>query len=180
MRFTSSDGPQAEDSWGLGVRVNRVDPVHTPRVFGDRDVEVDDYGLLVAANQDALKRLILAGVDLLVWHIGRHIDEIPGARFTDELELLAPAHSRFAGKDVDDAFERTVMVRAGFGVRVDVHCARPEFAGAGGGEVDGRRPVHSGRLGRIGVQVSPRDDFHSLAFPVDFPAHGARIPQGLL
>src|SRR5258708_24655863 len=56
---------------GLGLAsaaVDRVDPAHLFRWLGGRDVEVDDDGLLPAADDHALERLRAAGGDLLLWH----------------------------------------------------------------------------------------------------------------
>ena len=57
-----------------------VDRIHRIRVrpFHRSDVEIDHHGLLIAAYQNAFQRLIIAGIDLLVRHVGRHEDEIAG------------------------------------------------------------------------------------------------------
>ena len=43
------------------------------------------HGLVVAAYQHALQRLVGAGVDLLMRHVGRHEDEVAGAGLGHEL-----------------------------------------------------------------------------------------------
>jgi hypothetical protein len=58
-------------------------------------------------------------------HIGRYENKIAGAGFRGELQVLAPAHPRLALDDKDDAFEMTMMMRAGLGVGLDRHGARP-------------------------------------------------------
>lgn len=66
-------------------------------------------------------------------HVRRHEDEVPLARLGDKLQLVAPPHARAAFDDVDDRLEVAVVVGAGFGVRVDLHGAGPEFLGAAPG-----------------------------------------------
>src|SRR5579859_3708002 len=78
----------------LGVLVDRVDPAHFLRPFDGLDVEIDDDRIVVAAHQHAFERLVGRGVDLLVRHIGRDIDEVARARLGDKFEMLAPTHPR--------------------------------------------------------------------------------------
>src|SRR3954462_14046604 len=68
-------------------RVDVVDPVHFFRSLDHRDVEIHHHRLLTAAAEHARERLAVARVDLLVWHIRRHVDEIARAGLGDELEL---------------------------------------------------------------------------------------------
>lgn len=58
-----------------------------------------------------------------------------------------------------------MVVGAGFGVGVDVHCAGPEFLGAGAGEVDGCGAVHAGGLGCVGVEGVGGDDADAFVLP---------------
>ena len=55
----------------LGVLVDRIDPEDRFGLLHRLDVQVHHDGLVVAAHQDAFQRLVGAGVDLLVRHIGR-------------------------------------------------------------------------------------------------------------
>src|SRR5262245_21361471 len=79
-----------------GVTVHGIDPQHRLRLLDRLDVEIDRDRLAVAAHQHAFQYLVAAGIDLLMRHIGRHEDEIAGAGFRSELQLLAPAHPRLA------------------------------------------------------------------------------------
>ena len=106
-----------------------------------------------------------AGVDLLVRHVGRHVDEVARAGLGGELQLLAPAHARPAPHDVDHALEVAVVVGAGLGVGVDGHRAGPELLRADAGEVDRRLAIHAGCLGRVGVELAGRDDAHAVVLP---------------
>src|SRR5476651_2626691 len=73
------------------------------------DIEIDGDRFAIGAHQHAFQRLVRAGVDLLVRHIGRDVDEVAGPRLGDEFEPLAPAHPRLALHDIDDALEMAVM-----------------------------------------------------------------------
>ena len=103
----------------VGMSVDRVDPVNRFRLLHRFDVEIDDDGFLVAAHEDAFERLVGAGVDLLMRHVRRDEDEIARPCLGEEFEMVAPAHAGAPLDDVDDAFERAVMMRAGLGVGMD-------------------------------------------------------------
>ncbi len=104
----SADGAMAQKGGGAPARASANEAAQTAAVrdgsgstqqhrfgFLDRlDVEVHRHGLAVAAAQHALERLGRAGVDFLVRHIGRHVDEVARSGLGRELELLAPAHAR--------------------------------------------------------------------------------------
>lgn len=70
-----------------------------------------------------------------------------------------------------------MVVGAGFGVGVDVHCAGPEFLGAGASEVDGGGSVHARSLRGITIERVCRDDADAFVFPAvlgwrgDFRGH---------
>ena len=71
-----------------GQRVARVRPWHTFGVGDAVDVQVDDDRVLAAAGQHALQRLVVEGVDLLVWHERRDVDEPAGPRLVGVLQPL--------------------------------------------------------------------------------------------
>src|SRR6266542_205488 len=149
------------------VLVDRVDPANFFGFFDRLDIEVDDDGLVVAAHKHAFQGLIGRGVDFLVRHIGRDEDEIAGIGLGDIFEVLAPAHPRPAFDHVDDAFERAVMVRAGFGVGVDVDRAGPDLLRPDPGEIDRRGAVHAGGLRCVGVELVAGGDLDALGLPLD-------------
>src|SRR5690242_6636256 len=107
------------------MTVHGVDPQYRLRLLYRLDVEIDRDRLAVTAHQHAFQNLVAAGVDLLMRHVRRHEDEIAGAGFRSELQLLAPAHPRLALHHIDDAFKMAVMMRAGLGVGADRDRARP-------------------------------------------------------
>ena len=88
------------------VRMGRVDP-RTVSGFS-----TGSMSRLTATASPSLRHSthssasVGAGVDLLVRHVRRHVDEVARAGLGGELELLAPAHARAALDDVDHAFER--------------------------------------------------------------------------
>src|SRR3989454_10252584 len=108
----------------------------------------------------------------------RDVDEVAGAGFGDELELVAPAHARLAADYIDDALDRAVMVGAGLGLGVDDDGAGPEFLGAGAGVGDGGGAVHARGLRGVDVELVGVDDAHAVELPLGLGiAH--REPPGL-
>src|ERR1700748_3148387 len=79
--------------------------------------------------------------------------------------MLAPAHARLALHHIDDAFEMTVMMRAGLGVRLDGHGTRPQFLCPDACKVDRRLAVHPGRRRHVGIKLVPRNDTDAVMFP---------------
>lgn len=143
------------------------------RCFGWLNVEINHDGFLVAAHEDADERLLWVGVDFLMRRVGRHVDEIAGLGFGDILELIAPAHAGASAEHIDDAFERAVVMGAGFGIGLDVDRARPEFLGAGFGVVDGGGAGHAWGLGGVAVKFAAADDADAVIAPVGGLGHGA-------
>src|SRR4029079_11308356 len=117
----------------------------------------------------------VACVDLLVRNVRRHVDEIAGAGLGGELEPVAPSHPRAAADDVDDALDRSVMMRAGLRLRMDDHRAGPQLLGAHARVVDGRRPAHPRRLRGIAVELVGPHDAHAVVTPFRFGWHCALL-----
>src|SRR6185312_5152956 len=154
--------------------MDRVDPGDVFRPLRRLDVEIDDHGFIVGAHQHAFEHLVATGIDLLVRHVRRHVDEIAGPRFGDEFEMLAPAHARLSAQHVDHALERAVMMRAGLGIRMDMDGAGPDLLRTDAGVVDRRLAVHPGRLRGVGVERIAGDDPHAVMLPfrLVLVAHG--------
>ena len=138
----------------LGVLVEIVGPVDLFGALGRLDVEIHHYRLLSAANNHALERLRITGVDFLVRNEGRHVDEITWISFRHELEAIAPAHPSFALQDVNDAFHVPVVVRSGLRFGVDGDGACPELLRADPGVGNRRGARHPRSLRCIGVELS--------------------------
>ena len=102
-----------------------INPLHGFRLLHRLNVEVHDYRLAVATNQDAFQHLVRTGVDLLVRHEGRHVDEIAGPGLRDEFEPLALAQAGPALDHVNDALQRPVVMRPRLGIGMDVDRSRP-------------------------------------------------------
>ena len=95
--------------------------------LGAFDIEIDDDRFLTAADDNGFDGLVAAGVEFLVRDVGRGVDEIAGAGFVDEFEVLAPAEAGAAADDVENGFEFAVMVRAGARVGMNDDGAGPSF-----------------------------------------------------
>ncbi|KAK5561408.1 hypothetical protein LTR46_000213 [Exophiala xenobiotica] len=146
--------------------MSRINPFHALRVFDRHYIrQIHRNRLAVTPHEHTLQLLVLQGVDLLVRHVGRHVDEVARPGFGGELEGCAPSHARPAFDDVDDALEVAVVVGAGFGVGVDLDGARPESLCADAGHVHGRGAAHAGCLRGVGVQVVGRDDADAAGAP---------------
>src|SRR5262245_26871295 len=136
--------------------MDRIDPRYILRCFYRLDIEIDNDGFAVAADQHAFKRLIAAGIDLLMRHEGRHIDEIARPGLGDKFKTLAPAHPCLAPHDVDYAFERAVMMGASLSVGMDRYGAGPQFLCTNPRKVNCSTAIHPWCLGCIGVERSAR------------------------
>jgi len=90
------------------VPVDRINPADLFWPLDRLDVEIDDNRLVVAAHQDAFERLLGRSVNLLVWHIRRHEDEVARTGFGDVFEMVAPPHPRAPLENIDHALEVTV------------------------------------------------------------------------
>jgi uncharacterized protein YjbJ (UPF0337 family) len=148
-----------------GIAVYGIYPQHGFRFLDRLDVEIDGNRLPIAAHQHALEHFVTAGVDLLVRHVGRDENEIAGIGFRGELQMLSPTHPRLSLHDVDDAFEVTMMMRAGLGVRLDRHGAGPQFLRANAGEVDGSLSIHPRSRGHIRVKLIAWNDANAIVLP---------------
>src|SRR2546428_13734535 len=96
---------------------------------------------------------------------GRDVDEVAGAGFGHEFELVAPAHAGLAANDVDHALDWAMMMSAGLSLGVDDDGAGPEFLGAGARVGDGGGAVHARGLRGVDVELVGVDDAHAGVFP---------------
>lgn len=146
--------------------MSRIDPLDTFGILdGDEVGEVDSDGFAVTAHEDTFQGLILERIDLLVWDVGRHVDEIAGTSLGGELEAVTPSHAGLALDHVDDALEVAVVMGAGFGIGVDGDSACPQRLRSDTGAVDSRRTIHPRRLSCVAVQVVTRNDPHPARAP---------------
>lgn len=145
-----------------------VDPAHFFRRLGRGDVEIEDDRFLSASHEHTFERFIDACVDLLMRNERRDVDEVAGPRFSGELQSISPAHARFALYDIDYTFELAVMMRAGFGVRMNADRAGPKLRSAGSSVSDCRGSVHAGSLRSVRVELAGAHDANAVKLPVDF------------
>ena len=78
---------------------------------------------------------------------------------------IEPAHASAAFDHEDHAFQRAVVMRAGFGIGVDVHGAGPPFLGTGACKVDGGFAVHAGGLRGVEVELIGTDNANAVVLP---------------
>src|ERR1051326_4874105 len=132
------------------------------KTFRALDIKVHHDGLLPAAHDDSLDRMFLGRVHLLMGDKGRHVHKVAGAGFAHKFEPLAPAKTGASANDIKDRFKLAVMMGTCAGVGLHHDGTRPELLGAGASMRDGRSAGHTGRLGRVVVQLSGGDDADAL------------------
>jgi hypothetical protein len=88
--------------------------------------------------------------------------------------VAEPAHAGTAFDHEENAFQRTVMARAGLGIGTDVHRPGPQFLYTRARKVDGGFAVHAGRLRGVGVQLVGADNADAVVLPagVGLGGHG--------
>src|ERR1700712_4840939 len=143
-----------------------VCPRHTFGLAGAFDVQVDDDRVLAATGNHALQRLVVEGVDLLVWHKRRDVDETARACLVGVLQSLTPTHPGPAAEDVDDAFEFAVMVRTGPRARIDGDRPGPQLLRPDPVVRNRGGAIHARGLWCVEIQRIGRDDHHALRAPV--------------
>ena len=79
-------GPKRSDTT---VRMRGVYPEHRSRFFNRFNSQVYSHGLTVTAAQYALQRFGWAGIDLLMRHVGRHVNKIARSGLGSEFKVLA-------------------------------------------------------------------------------------------
>src|SRR5579883_1336763 len=89
--------------------------------------QVHYYGILPTPYDNGLALFLRKRVDLLVWHEGRHIDEIAWACFAAELQVISPSHTGSTAYDVENGLEFPVVMRSGLGVWLNHDGPGPEL-----------------------------------------------------
>lgn len=144
-------------------RINPFDPL---RVLDRHDIrQINSNGLSITTHQHTLQLLVFLRIDLLVRHVRRDVDEIPGSSLGGKLEFVSPAHTSPALNDVNHTFQMPVVVGPRFRVRVDFHRPCPQLLGADTGGIDGGSTVHAGRLGSVAVQAVAGDHAYAALSP---------------
>jgi hypothetical protein len=143
-----------------------VHPTDVFRRLNGGDIKIDDDWFLAASNQDALKRLLGAGVDLLVRNVGRDIDEVACACLGGELEMIAPSHASPALDYVDHAFKLAVMMCAGFRIGMNAYGAGPELRRTGPRACDRSGSIHAWSLWRVRIKLAGANYANSVMSPI--------------
>jgi hypothetical protein len=146
--------------------MDMVYPVDLLRRLGRRNIEIDNDGLLIIADDDTGKRFVLARINLLVGNERWHVDEVTRPSFGNEFKARSPPHPRPAIYHVDHALQFPMVMGTGFSVGVDRDGTRPQLVCAGRGMRDGRRTRHTRRLGSIEIQFVTSDYPNSVKAPV--------------
>lgn len=149
-RWYFATGPNTEerrDSRLKGrqsIYMRRIYPLHSCRFLNWLQIrQVHSHSFAVTPHQHTFQLLICAGVDLLMWYIGRNttidqsvfpfgekggrkgniLDKIPRPSLSSELQFLSPSHTGFAFQHIDYRFQVSVVVSSCFCVGVDVDCS---------------------------------------------------------
>src|ERR1700730_14050379 len=168
-----------------GTPVNWVDPRDGLGLLHGFNVEVDNNCLLVAAHNHAFQRLLRQRIYFLMRHVGRNINEVARPGLRGVFQMFAPTHAGAPGYDVNNALERSMMVRSGSGIRLDSDRPGPDFLGSDASVIDSGGAGHSRRLRSVLIQRITRMILTPLLFQsifslsdiaVDDPSKGER-PQ---
>src|SRR5262245_7827552 len=146
--------------------MDRIDPKDLLGLLHRLDRKIDNHRLIVAANDHAFERFVRAGIDLLVGHERRYIDEIAGTGFGYELQSFSPAHAGFAAHHVNDTLEFPVMMGAGLGVWLYVHRAGPNLLRPDPRVIDRSFALHAGGLWGVGIKRRRGDNPHAIVLPL--------------
>ena len=145
--------------------MDRIDPSDGLGLLDRLDVEIDGNRLAIAAHQHTFEHVVGAGIDLLMRHIGRDIDEIARAGLGHEFEMITPTHAGTPFDDINDAFEVPVVMRARLCIGVDGHRTGPDLLGTDAGEIDCGLAIHAWRLRGIGVELAAGDNADAVMLP---------------
>src|SRR6202046_565057 len=147
---------------GSAMPVNWVDPRDGLGLLHRVNVEVDNNCCLVATDNNALQRVLRQSIYFLMRHVGRNINEVSRPSLRGVFQMFAPSHAGAPAYDVNDALERSMMVRSGFGIRFDSDRPGPDFLGSDPSVIDSRGTGHSRRLRSILIQRTTRNDPDSI------------------
>src|SRR5277367_3679678 len=89
----------------------------------------------------------------------------------DHPEPFRRAHARRAPYHINDAFQRTMMVGASPGIRLNNHGSGTELLRADAREIDGRRTLHTRCLRRVAVEPVAFNDAYARGGPILFELH---------
>jgi hypothetical protein len=132
-----------------GTPMNWVDPRDGIGLLHGFNIEVDDDCFLVATHDHAFQRLLRQSIYFLMRHVGRNINKVSRPSLGGVFQMFAPPHAGAPAYDVNDALERSMMVRSGSGIRIDSDRPGPDFLGSDASVIDSRGAGHSRRLRSI-------------------------------
>jgi hypothetical protein len=130
------------------------------------DFEVHNNWFLTTTHDYRFALFIAPRVDLLMWHVRRHINEIAGSSFVAEFEVVAPSQPGLSAHYIEHRFEFSMMMRPRFGAGLNDDSSRPQLGGSATRMRDCRCPRHTGSLRCVRIQLPCADDLDSLVLPV--------------
>ena len=145
-----------------------VDPSNFFWRLGGWNVEVDNDRFLSASHERAFKRLIGAGVDLLMRNKRWDVDEVALAGFSGELQPITPTHASLALDDIDHALKLAMVMRSRLCVGMNAYSTGPELRSARSRVSYCGRAIHPGSLRSVRVEFAGVNDPNSVVFPIEF------------
>ena len=115
------------------------------------DVEIHDHRILPASDYHSFTRHIWTGVNFLMRDVRRNVNEISRVCLTAELQAITPAHAGTTSHDVDHGLQFAMMVRSGFGVRLNNYGTSPQLTGSCTRVRYSSSPCHSRALRCVGI-----------------------------
>ncbi len=79
--------------------------------------------------------------------------------------MLAPAHAGLATHDINHALQVTVVMCAGFRIRLDRHGPGPQFLCTDASKINRRLAIHAGRRRHIGIELIAWNDADAIMLP---------------
>ena len=148
--------------------MNIVNPINFLGRLSWGDLQINHDRFLAATHEHTAQRFLAAGVDLLVWHKGWHINKIARTCVGHILKVLALPHARPAADHINDTFQLSMVMSTGLGIGVNGNRARPQLARTGACVRDGSSPIHARRLWRVGIELVDADNLHAMLAPINF------------
>src|SRR5258708_19621499 len=131
-------------------------------------MQVDHNRLLPASHDICFYRLIASGIEFLVRHIRRHVNEVPGAGLVHKFQMVSPSKSRAPSNDIEHRFQLSMVMRTCLGVGVHDDSSRPEFLRPDPRVRDGFGARHTWGLRGVRIQLAASNNSNALLFPVRF------------
>jgi hypothetical protein len=134
--------------------------------FWRLQIKIHDHWLLAVPHDYGFARIIWISINLLMRHIWGNVNEISGAGFVNEFQLIAPAHPHSPFQHVQDGFQFSMMVGTRPRIGLDEHGPGPQRVRSSFRMSNGGSPRHARRLWRIQIKFVGVYDFDSARLPI--------------